>query len=309
MSEQSPVLERPASSTDAWASVHLFFEGNIYTEKADQILRDVVSPLLQRPEIKEKITRWFFIRYNQGGSHLRLRLQGDAQAIEAEVMPFLGSESPVHSLLVRSDWVPYEPEFDRYGGLRGIDLAERIFQVSSEVALDLVRRLPEVDRSSRLGKAMLAMLVLIYVFASERRDAAAFAGSYGTNYLRTMVPDATQQERWMETFEKGFDRQADRLAAYVEAAWEALEDEDELTPELDRYRQGLRPLRDEFHHLQDEMAFEAHGRVFESLGESVGRIVPSYLHMMNNRLGVSIQEETYLSVLIRLTLEDQAPGP
>ena len=31
-------------------------------------------------------------------------------------------------------------------------------------------------------------------------------------------------------------------------------------------------------------------------------IVSSYIHMMNNRLGVSIQEESYLSVLIAGTL-------
>ena len=31
-------------------------------------------------------------------------------------------------------------------------------------------------------------------------------------------------------------------------------------------------------------------------------IFPSYLHMMNNRLGVTVQEECYLAVVIAATL-------
>jgi hypothetical protein len=36
-------------------------------------------------------------------------------------------------------------------------------------------------------------------------------------------------------------------------------------------------------------------------------ICSSYLHMMNNRLGITIQEESYLAYLITRTL--QAPAP
>ncbi len=41
---------------------------------------------------------------------------------------------------------------------------------------------------------------------------------------------------------------------------------------------------------------------FRALGLNPGRIVPSYAHMTNNRLGVSITEEAYLAHLIYRTL-------
>ena len=303
-----------------WLSAHLYFDGDIYVDKADRILVELVAPLVESLTARGWIDGWFFIRYYEEGSHLRLRFLASPDLLQDRVQPRIletVSAPPARALLERVEWRPYEPEIERYGGPEGVLRAEAWFQSSSAAAVALLRKVPPEDRPARLGKAMLAMLVMVHSFQPDRPLAAQLAHSYGQNYLRSLVPDPHQQERWFHAFESGFNRQADRLADYVEAAWEALDDGEELTPELDTYladtRRTVRELQElatrgllqhkgQQHKGQQHKGQQHKGQPTEDGSRALLHIVPSYIHMMNNRLGVSIQEECYLSVLIFLTL-------
>src|SRR5881394_1255402 len=59
-----------------WLSAHLFYQGSL-----DQLLRQLVSPLVGDLRDRRLIAGHFFLRYWQGGPHVRLRLlprQADA---------------------------------------------------------------------------------------------------------------------------------------------------------------------------------------------------------------------------------------
>lgn len=283
-----------------WLTAYLFFEDHVYSEAADRVIREVVAPLARacRPDA----VRWFFLRYAEEASHVRLRFFAPGPVLEETIWPRVAAAASSSELVVRSTRERYEPEVERYGGPWGLSLAEELFHRQSETALALLGKIPPGTRPQRLGKGLLAMLVLLFLYRGERREAAELARSYGSDYLKIWAKDAKEQEHWLQTFEEAFDRQADRLADYVELAWEALESGGELTPELDAYRRDMEDVARRLRELFDQGRLRLDARTATDWDECVRFIVPSYIHMMNNRLGVSIQEESYLSVLIAGTL-------
>lgn len=283
-----------------WLTAYLFFEGHPYSEAADRVIREVVAPLARscRPDA----VRWFFLRYAEEASHVRLRFFAPEPVLEETIWPRIAEAASASELVVRATRERYEPEVERYGGPWGLALAEELFHRQSETALGLLDKITPGTRPQRLGKGLLAMLVLLFLYRGERRTAADLARSYGRDYLKIWAKDAEEQEHWLRTFQEAFDRQADRLAGYVESAWEALESGGELTTELDAYRRDMDDVARRLRELFDQGHLRLDGRPAADWDEHVRWIVPSYIHMMNNRLGVSIQEESYLSVLIAGTL-------
>lgn len=284
-----------------WLTAYLFFEGEIYDETADRVIREVVVPLVEA--CRRQVTRWFFLRYGEDGSHIRLRFLASDSVLDETIWPRIEEAASSSEWVERHIRTSYEPEVERYGGPQGLVLAEELFHHQSETVLALLHKIDPGTRPARLGKGLLAMLTLLFLYRGERRSAAALAQRYGTNYLKLWAPDTDQQASWQQAFQEGFDRQADRLAEYVEVAWESLESGDELTTDLDPYRQNMEEIHRRFRHLFDQGDLRLGERTADDWDECVRWIVPSYIHMMNNRLGVSIQEESYLSVLIAGTLD------
>jgi thiopeptide-type bacteriocin biosynthesis protein len=308
----------------AWLSEYLFIPANIYGGECDTVIRTVVEPFVRTCQEQAWLDGWFFIRYSERGFHVRLRLKGEAGVLRTKVQPALrervrslypaaaegypelppaGGEGVTHY-----NEVEYEPEVERYGGPHGILLAEEFFERSSEVALALLQKVSPTERSGRLGKALLAMVVLMHAFRPEREGAAEFARNYGINYLRSLVPDDERRAAWLNAFGSGFEQQAGTLTAYVDEAWERLATAESLSDALDRYRDDLAAVAAKFRELFDAGRLLRDGRPMEQWDFAVAGIVSSYVHMMNNRLGVTIQEESYLAYLIHRALGAPAPA-
>lgn len=290
-------------SARGWLTAHLAFEGALCGAEADRLLLHTVAPLVQDLTAEGLIDHFFFLRYNVPGHHLRLRFgdlvseprrnavrQAVAEAVAASPQP------------VDLSWHDYEPEVERYGGPVGVLLAEDLFVDASRVALQLLHKFPPGDRSSRLGKGLLTTLVLLWVFAQQRRDASRLAHYYTAAYLHSRLPDDASRQRLNDAFVEGFDRQASRLAEFVEVAWEAMQDAASLTPELDAYRDAMDGHRQRLEALCRQGLLAIDGQPADDWGAVVWRLVPSYLHMMNNRLGIELEEEAYLASLTHLTL-------
>ncbi|HEU0015334.1 MAG TPA: thiopeptide-type bacteriocin biosynthesis protein [Longimicrobium sp.] len=312
-----------AADGKEWLSAYLFFTGWIYAPECDRIVVDVVEPFVRRCQREGWIDQHFFIRYSEHGPHVRLRLHGDAKTLQETVWPALLEDVREHSGEVETTvpvdakppfyrpgeplrvthvaQVPYEPEIDRYGGPHAIFVAERVFQVSSEAAYALTQKMGR-ERSSRLGKGLLTMVVLNHLFNQTRERGANFAQVYGVSYLRTVERDEDQRGERLEAFGAGFDKQAETLGEYVQDVWERMDQGEELSETLDRYHDGLRACHDELRTLCEEGRVILGGQPVEDWDRVVMSIVPSYTHMMNNRLGVTLQEESYLSYLITRAL-------
>jgi thiopeptide-type bacteriocin biosynthesis protein len=238
---------------------------------------------------------------------VRLRLHGAADVLENEVKPGLEEHANIMSILSSIRWVPYQPEFARYGGQRGVELAETLFFQSSEAAFDIIRHLCDKERPSRLGKGLLAMLSALHVFFPNSRTASSFASRYAAGYLSHLVRDDHRLVYALKTaFHNGYNRQAETLSAYVETAWLCLNGSGALPRELHVYHERLKVVQMQFDLLARRGLLLSPSGPFASPEAAALRIVPSYVHMMSNRLGISIPEEAYLAHLIANTLNRQA---
>ncbi len=108
---------------------------------ADRLLRELVQPLVKEVMGAGTADGWFFIRFSDPRWHLRLRLHGNPAALSLHVLPRLGwlaGEQQRQGTLWRMQLDSYEREIERYGGPRGIAVAERLFQLDSELCLALL---------------------------------------------------------------------------------------------------------------------------------------------------------------------------
>jgi lantibiotic biosynthesis protein len=134
------------------------------TGTADQLLNHVVGPLVRSSLASGAADAWFFIRYADPDWHLRLRLHGEPGRLHAEVLP--GLEAAAAPLLEagqlwRMQLDTYEREVERYGGDRGIELAEQLFAADSEAVLTILGSLSGdagLDLRWRLAMAGIDLL-------------------------------------------------------------------------------------------------------------------------------------------------------
>ena len=59
------------------------------TVAADHALREIVAPLVREMIEAEAADRWFFIRYADPETHLRMRFHGDPKKLHSDVLPLL----------------------------------------------------------------------------------------------------------------------------------------------------------------------------------------------------------------------------
>lgn len=301
-----------------WLSAHLFFNGWIYDDVCDRVALEVAEPFVRYCESMGWIDGHFFIRYMDLAPHVRLRMRGDPAILERQVWPALrihvASLFPevrerlpdeMHSPPVRERAlrvthlarVAYEPEIERYGGADALRVAERNFELSSNTAYACLAQIGP-ERTSRLGMGLLSMLVLIHVFAGNGEHAVRFAQQYKDGYLRNLVASSgSTWSAWLNTFAKGFEQQSEILTMYVEEVWRRLDANEPLRSVLDAYVRGLEAVRDQLRKLHSDAPLTVRGVLVTSWEHLAVSIGSSYLHMMNNRLGITLGEESYLAYL------------
>jgi thiopeptide-type bacteriocin biosynthesis protein len=134
------------------------------TGTADQLLNHLVGPLVRSSLAVGAADGWFFIRYADPDWHLRLRLHGEPGRLHADVLP--GLEAAAAPLLEtgqlwRIQLDTYEREVERYGGDRGIGLAEQLFAADSQAVLTILGSLSGdagLDLRWRLAMAGIDLL-------------------------------------------------------------------------------------------------------------------------------------------------------
>lgn len=130
---EGPVSAAPGG----WLGLHCFLSAATATvEEADAFLVEEVAPLLEGLVAGRPGAAWFFIRYSEGGPHLRVRVRGLDYAAVLELRAEL-------ALLVkerdgRLAEVAYVPETERYGGPGALPVAEEVFVRSTRVAVEAV---------------------------------------------------------------------------------------------------------------------------------------------------------------------------
>ncbi|MDX3588258.1 lantibiotic dehydratase [Streptomyces europaeiscabiei] len=251
-----------------WAYLKLY--GN--ADRAPELLTSHLPSLLHDWDADART--WWFTRYNDPDSHLRLRLRlpnPNAFGEAAQHVAAWADELRAEGLLQRVQWDTDEPETGRYGTGPALTAAEQVFVADSAAALAQIA-LPIPDR---LWPAVTA--------ASFVDIADAFLGS------------PTDGRAWLTTNllkNEGGATTRDVLAAAVRlsspgpdhAAMRALPNGEHLVTTWARRRTALTAYR---------QALETHGA-------DPAAVLPSLLHMHHNRVaGIDPDSEAICRRLAR----------
>ena len=275
-------------------------------ERTDLCLAEVVTPLVRSALATPGIDRWFFLRYlDDAGPHLRLRFAGDVDAIndlflragpalahrlqtlpELEVepaTPLVGSahaprrQGAVASRPPTLELGVYEPEYAKYGGPAGVALAERVFQASSQIALDNLQHLG--DRTTRALWAM-AMMQTVLEACLAHQDGPTFWEQYAWHWSGAARPGAGPLREHLT-------KQAAPRAEAVRQRIDRLLREPTTRRLLVGHAEVIRTALDEAEQL--------------NLPPARDDLVFHQIHLMNNRIDLGPTDEAYLATLLRAT--------
>lgn len=271
----------------------------------DALIRDCVVPLAESALEDGAADGWFFLRYWHGGPHVRLRLRQAGPEVldhvEAEVAAWLqehGSRRTTvtqesfrgqfgvadprpwreHGELVRE---AYLPETDRYGGPEAMAACERFFQTSSRVAGAALRL---GDRDKIFALALDLMVLTLRELQLDDLAAARSARRYflSWDFVAETAPNRAAALQHAEALQRGVAR---TWGVREERVLEAAATAPGSTHGI--WRDSVRELVARLRTLDDSGA----------LTRPPEAVLWSLVHMMNNRLGLSIHEERVLSWL------------
>ncbi|MBQ6640375.1 MAG: lantibiotic dehydratase [Saccharopolyspora sp.] len=127
--------------------------------------------------------RWFFLRYTDpDGHHLRLRLHGEPHRLWSDVVPELGRtllDWQQEGLLRTHRIDQYDPEYERYGGIRLAPAVERLFQADSAAAIELLSLAADPECPYDLDTlAAISVAALAEAFGPPGTDPGAAAAEF-----------------------------------------------------------------------------------------------------------------------------------
>ncbi|MFD3269427.1 thiopeptide-type bacteriocin biosynthesis protein [Paenibacillus dendritiformis] len=295
-----------------WLSLHVFYHD---FSEFDKLILQMLVPVMKQVIVKQWCNSWFFIRYWEGGPHLRLRIlkpHPKAKAfIEGEIARYLDNHpSPVeltkeeyYDTLGRNDlrdyvedgdvWyphgsvhnIPYVPEWERYGGRDGMPLSEELFRLSSEVAVSAIHATKD-SMSKRNGIALDLMLLTALTITDSRETAALYLKRYASQWEDRDQPT----EDWREAAERAYRQNDPHMKQHLDKLERlAAEDLSSHRSLLRLWRNGVRAIRQKYKDIRLEEI-------------RIRFIFYSHIHMLNNRMGISPDKERYLSYLGYLLL-------
>lgn len=108
---------------------------------SEAILANNIGPIISEAQEMGRIRRWFFIRYDEGGHHLRIRLlcsDNESETLLSNKLRASLSYLVDQKLASSIQFDTYLREVTRYGGIGGIQFAEEIFHSDSEYVLGAI---------------------------------------------------------------------------------------------------------------------------------------------------------------------------
>lgn len=261
---------------------------------ADALLRDIVRPLIESLRQSAALDQWFFVRYGDPEWHLRLRLHGSPRRLHRDVLPALQDTfNPLldDGRLWRWQFDTYEREVERYGGAEGIILAERLFHLDSEVALELIEMLEPGDEGvdERWRLTLYGIDRLLMDFGLDLRGKLEVLKKVRQGFAKEFRVEKNLTAQLSEKFRKERRSLESLLAASEET-------EHPLAP-------GLAVLHRRSTQIIPIVAALKASAETDRLSGSLAEILPSYVHMHANRVLRSahrMQEFVIYDLLVRV---------
>ncbi|MEV7280910.1 lantibiotic dehydratase C-terminal domain-containing protein [Streptomyces sp. NPDC093111] len=220
---------------------------------------------------------------------------------------------------------PYAPEYAKYGGPAGVELAEWHFRHSSDLVVDAFRTMNLHLRTVLLGTSAQLMMVMASCFLPEEDRLAAYLDGYyafwhrafpGTGFIGSaeyernyaeMAPALGRRFAAVRAAIAGGElgRLPSFLRGWAEHCLELRGRIAELTERGELHfplHEG--PAREDTGQVRAQPADAVPTAPLTHLPSVLPRLLSPYMHMTNNRLHVTIRDEAYLSFVLGQVLRD-----
>lgn len=314
-----------AADTDWWA-IHVFL---FDPSAGEACLLDDVMPALRGLLAEGRVSGWFFLRYWEGGPHLRVRLTGlgqedrrrlledlqakvalrrsatvitrdeyygqhafDGEPVDVDALPWYGDGQVVE--------IEYVPETVRYGGPEALRLSERMFRTSSELAVGLISATRD-DFGKRMSAAFVLMVAVAGVARNDGIGMTVFCEQYAAMWSRHSEHSRGAAATELPPPSRG----------QVAAVAEMLSGRPSSSAFARRWYDALSQFREQLERLGQE------GRLVspmdgepaltpERIEHAIIAILWSQLHMLNNRLAILPAQEVVLARMVAAAARNQA---
>lgn len=292
-----------------WLSYHIY-----YQESLNCLLTDCIYPLINQLEQQELSQGFFFLRYWKNGPHLRLRIKYDyanhtevKDSMELAIQGYL-KQHPSKTIIDEQLYQEisrkfarleneilyefklmtnnglyledYEPEFHKYGGFKGVQIAEEIFITSSQLAMHVC-----VHKKNKFVYAISMMLLAAKAFQMSSDQMQQFFRAY--------------HQYWNIYNNKTYEN--------TNAHIEKITQQNSLQTLLFEVLQGktgdlLNPWYSVINAAQQKLTRHLDG-ISMHITDANAQNYPSqylltqYIHTNNNRLGVLATEEAFLGYI------------
>jgi thiopeptide-type bacteriocin biosynthesis protein len=251
-------------------------------EVEDVFLVRVLKPFLRDIIWSEPQSKAFYIRYNdaESGPHLRFRVFGGQDWLENVVDPqlkiyFEGKCSFTNAI--------YTPEPERFGGMENMPWAEAYFKLSTRMALMRIGRVPYVYGDAMFDTLRMH-LTTMKAAGYELEDAKNYFLTLRNQWAPRFIFEAdgsTLSEAGLgelfNTFDDQLEPQKAVLTQSLSDMWYYLKQNlfDKQQPEWEGWYQSSRTA---FSHLYGHME----------------TALPHFIHLHNNRMGITNYDEVFL---------------
>ncbi|MFI1966512.1 lantibiotic dehydratase C-terminal domain-containing protein [Streptomyces pathocidini] len=327
-------LDPSAVEGSDWVCAHIFYDTD-----QDVLLADCVRPLVTELVSDGLVQRYFFLRYWEGGPHVRLRLLPTRAAERATIERLAAQRirafltlTPAADVVDRSgfarvaeglaglegrsghdqavrpnntmEFLPYEREHTDYGYGAAVAAVERHFHESSELALSVVAAGTTVEQ-----RALLAFDLVVGVFALCDEVRGQWARHGGPPLPFGSGPEAADVEpRYLA--------QREKLRERALRTWHLASRPDE-DGQRGYWLASVRRMRNALHGLEDRGDFTsewAASPLAEPLGlaatdhPATSLVLLRCAHLVNNRLGLTLWQENQLRFLVGRVLAELPEG-
>jgi thiopeptide-type bacteriocin biosynthesis protein len=254
----------------------------------DALLMQVIQPVVAEVWSEGQVDRFFFIRYPEGGDHVRLRLRIAAEIdtapavdrafalLRARCAEFQRSVGGTPEQRISVVPAIFELEIDRYGGPRWFPSALSFFATSSMAALRFVAEWRHEPRARQLVEILIRLARQAIAMARTVEELRGLA-DYAVQWRLHMAPIVARADQL-------FERMGPQLTRRIRELFVAAVTASAATP-------------------GSPEAAVAHARCLSATldgleAEARWRSLGSQMHMAANRLGLSPPEESYLSAIL-----------
>lgn len=302
-----PSTDRP----EAWISCHIF-----HNLSFERVIVELVHPLVASLHHQKLICRSFFIRYWDGGPHLRLRIQLSGRENPEDISAIIQNTATNYfqslaepKVTFRLEFPPYNRETDRYGGVQAMALSELQFADSSRVVVELLSKFRQHwDYKIALGLAMQMHILFAKATLHSTGKTIHFFNTFFQNWLSNSLKLEDHQSVSQEAvvniiahFDQSYTSQKDKINRLVQSSWENRQPGDWM-----RYWfQSCCRLHGAMQTIQASGALTPPAWFSPSVDSPVSltnqaawSIYESHIHMTNNRLGIYLRDEAFIAFLI-----------